>query len=369
VCLLIAGMLMVPASSRETPKIDDTIRSGIHPMTNLSYVLSSTGIKHVKNDGGHMGWKFGDLDKDGYLDIVSVGGRLPAYGEDRLWAYKGKGDGSWQEVSDAWGVTSIHYFSHGGIGLGDVNNVGNLDIAVGAHGPSNYEVFLNGGGWSWTSASEGIHEEDGYDGEFGDVNNDGYADLFVSGFWSGNLTVYINDHNGGWINPVRLATGWTSSMHGSFGDIDADGNLDAVGNGGNGNWVWFGDGNGSWIRSVWPDMPMDLYNGAPSLGDVNGDGLLDLAIPNSQSSKYGPYLYLAKPGRQWENVSGKGIPFDQSVGWVVKFADFDSDGVDELLTGAGRSPAAIWKWDNSRSVWINMNASFPASFGGGRRRG
>jgi len=342
---------------------------------NLRYVDSSSGITDIANGGGHLGFKFIDLDGDGNLDILSNGGRL---GLEQMWGFLGDGRGGWRDASSSTGVSKIVHNNHGGVGIADVDNDGDQDFAVGSHGGLGYVgVYRNDGAGQWVRATNkntsGMGGEyDAMNLEWADVNNDGLPDLIVNGFWTMNQSVYLN--TGGDLSKWTPASTGLSHAFNSFymmsdlGDIDRDGFLDTVSNIGykqrekRSDWVWFGDGKGSWTRSELPHPAGvgKIISGYVGLGDVNGDGHLDVAIPGTEEG--GPFVFFGNAGRTWQDASGNGLPKD-GKSRMLKLADFDSDGADELLRigwdGSGNTNIEIWKW--SESGWNQLNTTFPTT--------
>jgi len=83
------------------------------------------------------------------------------------------------------------------------------------------------------------------------------------------------------------------------------------------------------IPDGWPRVVGGEVNSAPSIGDIDGDGALDIAVPATNG-----FLYVLKG--DGSDLSGWPVPFETH--WIaltpsVALHDFDGDGFLELVVG------------------------------------
>lgn len=172
---------------------------------------------------------FGDLDGDGDLDMIIVGSLTTGDGTTRL--FRNLGSGVFTEIED-----------HGFVGLNiatvdmeDVDMDGDIDVLMTGMGPNGLttELYLNDGSAQFAKdQSSSLVDIIFGSCDFGDVDLDGDPDLLIAGrdgaIPSETAKVYLNDGNGNF----SLLTGstFTGAVAGAarLGDIDGDGDLDAI---------------------------------------------------------------------------------------------------------------------------------------------
>lgn len=202
--------------------------------------------------------------------------------------------------------------------VADVNRDGFADIVVHPRLAKGPRVLLGNGKGQWTDSSRGLEMERSCGGgmQLADVNRDGHLDLVVADHCAA-VFVFLGDGKGGWTSVTQgLSTEFSRSKvaldrdPGGFkgteavavGDVDGDGMLDLVvsstDNGG--LTVYLGDGTGrNWRERKNAGLPNgehsdpgDAYFGGWAfdleLRDMNGDGRLDVVA----SYYTGPRVWL-----------------------------------------------------------------------------
>jgi hypothetical protein len=193
---------------------------------------------------------------------------------------------------------------------------------------------------SWTSSDSDFSTG----AAFADVNGDGYLDLCTS-----NGNDMAQDHNGAYLNSVGMldtVASWRSTDTGYFGhcyagDVNNDGLPDLavayLGNYGNGDHharVYVNEGAGLGTAPAW--TARDRHSSFDCcLGDLDLDGDLDLAV--AAGDAYSPVEY--DRARVYRNNAGvfDTLPFwtasDSNPSDAVRFADVDDDGDLDLFVG------------------------------------
>jgi Developmentally Regulated MAPK Interacting Protein./FG-GAP repeat. len=166
-----------------------------------------------------------------------------------------------------------------GLVVADFNRDGVLDLAVANSGASTVSVLMGTGAGSFAPQATYSVGSSPLALVAGDLNNDGAADLLVGNFSSNTVSVLLNDNAGHFSPGGNYGTG--NGPNGlALGDVDNDGRLDLVVT----DWyddalsVLKGNGNGSFA----PARQVYLYYGAWPNGarliDLDGDGHLDLVV-------------------------------------------------------------------------------------------
>ncbi|MCG3127528.1 MAG: hypothetical protein CHACPFDD_02390 [Phycisphaerae bacterium] len=320
-----------------TPQNDGTPQPPAAPPPPVAYALSTRGLPIEGN------WKcdpvFVDINKDGAMDLVATL-RLGSNGP-HVWF--GDGAGGWK--SAATGLDIGQQVCGGGVAVGDVNNDGHLDIAVGDHCNGIF-VFLGDGTGQWTRVTDGLHPDLGgrKPGEvsvgseciaLGDLNADGALDIAAGSIDEGGLYVFLGNGSGReWAELPRgqlPASGWVHRV--AIADINGDHAMDIAATMHNGPRVFLGDAAGNFRPASigLPPEPMiqGLYTGL-ALGDLNEDGRVDLATANWVD---GPEVYLQQADGSWLKA---GKVFAEMTGGAVGVAmgDLDRDGhLDLVVSG------------------------------------
>lgn len=322
------------------------------------FALSASGLAEIGM------WKctpvLADINRDGHLDILAIN-RLA----DGVHVWLGDGRGNWRDSS--LGLANKRGACGGGIAYGDTNKDGLLDLAVADHCSGVY-VYLQQPDGSWQVVAEGLYppldknivpegDDDvrvffigAEDIAMGDINEDGCLDIVAPASDKGGFGVYhgdctgknwkhvtgtglpnldnpepMDEDNAGWANRVILA------------DINRDGHLDVLASYYKGPRVWLGDGKGNflWASVGLPDPQIGgLYRGL-DYGDINGDGLLDLAAANDIN---GPEGYLQQPDGTWRSL-GDLMPSMRNGALGIALGDFTNSGKLDIIV-AGRQEKA-----------------------------
>ncbi|MBC8366222.1 T9SS type A sorting domain-containing protein [bacterium] len=321
----------------------------------VTLVQRSTGLSSIDWEEGHTELELGDVNADGHLDLLSVGDHgNPNVNstEHGVICYLGDGLGNWT-------AQQFGNFGYGGLGLGDLNLDGHMDLAFGIHhdwastglGSKLMGVGLgNGSGAMWTPWDTGMPsagEEWGmFATDLADFNGDGLLDVVSQSFGGSNgIQIYRNLGDGNWEHAGSFAGGSVNYTL-ETGDFNADGYLDFVGTRSTGS-VYLGDGNFGFSLNQ-TGITSGIYS--VDVGDFDHDGRDDLLIDHGGAGVKA--WRLSQTTETWEEFS-TGLPSYNAE--QVQFGDLNGDGYLDVVAYA--EPTGSCYINNGASAW-NLDASW-----------
>ena len=216
----------------------------------------------------------GDLDGDGDLDLV--GGTYTLQNV----VYMGDGDGSFDTTSHNFGTGTDNTRA---LALGDADGDGDLDLFVGNNAAQNVVYLGDGDGtFDTTSNNFGPGTQATVDLILGDVDGDGDGDLdlLVGNVATQQNVLHLGDGDGTFdTTSINFGTGSDGTYAVRLGDMDGDGDLDLfAGNYSGQDVVYLGDGDGTFDTTSRNLGTGSEQTSTGSLGDLDGDGDLDIVV-------------------------------------------------------------------------------------------
>ncbi len=341
-----------------------------------NYVFENEAGTLQLNPGSGLGWQnsqadnassvdWGDWDGDGDLDLAIgdyyVGSQVYENEGGTLQLDPDNGLG-WQSDAAEFTVWTLD------VEWGDWDGDGDLDLALANDLRNGAWVYENTGddleldpnnGKGWQTAEALLS----YGLAWGDVDNDGDLDLAVSNDQGGNL-VYLNDGGGLRFEPDagfgQIVDGGSNIFDVDLGDWDGDGDLDLAmaQRGGpnivqenvNGTFIYSSTGNLGWQSS-------EISNTASiAWGDWDNDGDLDLAAGNGDAdigNNAANIIYENEGGTlQLDPANGLGWQSTEMRNTLsVAWGDWDNDGDLDLAVGNRNQADQIYENTGSTLVF------------------
>ncbi|MFN4132947.1 MAG: FG-GAP-like repeat-containing protein, partial [Candidatus Hadarchaeales archaeon] len=305
------------------------------------------GLPKLQNSAPTLG----DVDGDGAIDIIMgwEGGDFKGYswtgnewiGNSNL--IKGLRDvGSWSAPA-----------------LADITGDNHLELIAGSYAGYFYGFSWAGENWIENStlvsglrritglfSHPSIADVDG-DGRADLISGEQYADSFHGFTWTGN----------GWIENENVKRGMSGGPWScpAMADVDNDGRVDII-NGNKygllGGKTWGGE---NWIdnENVVAGIFTLVEQSAPTLGDIDGDGRLELLSGDRPTGVHG-YSWT---GERWVENSAlvKGLPVITTLPTPALF-DLWNDGSLELLVGNHQGILRGFSWSRENENWVENSA-------------
>jgi VCBS repeat protein len=277
-----------------------------------------------------------DLNGDGALDVAVASERS---GTATAYLNDGKG-----HFSPAPGSPVTAGPNPNDIALADFNKDGRPDLAFANHETQGLTVLLGDGRGGFAPASFSplrvAVKPHSHGIAAGDFNGDGFVDL-VTDSWAENRLQIL-------FNPGGAQSVWTRSIYFEVGkhpyqrirvaDLNRDDRADIVSPNLEGDNVTILLGNGH--SGFWQPAGSPFASGdspfAVAVGDVNADGIPDLAVVNSPSStsdrsgRDGLTLLLGDRTGTFRPVEGSPFPVDRFPNQAA-VGDLDGDGVGDVV--------------------------------------
>jgi hypothetical protein len=352
----------------------------------------SIGDDQADADYGQSVATAGDVDGDGFSDVIVSASLFDSAGLDNGKAYLYLGGSSGVQNTPDWtssGDDNQDNANYGAVlaSAGDVNGDGYSDVIVGAYLQSTTftyagKAFVYHGGpgglsltADWTSSGDDDQDGAGFGfgvASAGDVNGDGYSDVIVGACVYDTAThpdygkVYVFHGGPGGLS---LTADWTSSgddnqdgvqygmILSTAGDVNGDGYADVIvgayitdtTNIGAGKaFVYQGSSSGLLDTPLWTSSGDDVAGAdygryVSTAGDVNGDGYADIIVgargqdtPTTGAGK--AFVYEGGPAGpsttpDWTSSGDDqdGAAFGQTVSTA---GDVNGDGFSDILVGA-----------------------------------
>ncbi|MCK5111947.1 MAG: VCBS repeat-containing protein [Thermoplasmatales archaeon] len=332
---------------------NDDKNSSINLNRGVTFVSKSSGLGVPAKEGGKTELELADINNDGHLDLICVGDHGSPYinsDQHGIMVWLGDGGGTWS-------VNQVGNFGYGGIEAGDLNLDGYLDVVWGIHHdysstPGFGDTLIgaalgeDGTGSNWipwaTGLGTGGEDYGMFATDLADFDCNGLLDIISLSFGCCNgYHQYENHGDGTWSHTWALSGG-NARNNLETCDFNADGYPDFAGLREN-TYVFLGDGSFGFTMNQ-NGLPAGYYHGI-DCGDVNNDGCDDLVFGYGSS---GVRCYkFDKQNDEWVSASS-GLP--TSGTYEVQFGDIDGDGFLDIL--AYSAPTGYAYLGDGNGNWV-----------------
>ncbi|OUS07337.1 hypothetical protein A9Q81_01270 [Gammaproteobacteria bacterium 42_54_T18] len=299
-----------------------TTGSQVYSTSFQAVPVEYAGTGQSLGGGDSKGVALGDLDGDGDLDMAVVN---DFSGGNKI--YLNDGASTFSEPLQSIGTDNSE-----AVALGDMDGDGDLDMVVANDNFYKSKIYLNDGSAIFTGSGQEIETSSSVDVVLGDLDGDGDLDVIFVKHFGGN-DIYMNDGSGVLGDAVQSIGDDKEGDTIALGDVDGDGDLDMIV--GNVNFsstdetrLYLNDGNGVFSTS---SVSLGLnVNSHIELGDLDGDGDLDMIIANLSR-------YVSSPNRVYIN-DGSGVfsileqSLDDFESTSLALGDVDLDGDLDCIT-------------------------------------
>ncbi|MDD5033005.1 MAG: FG-GAP-like repeat-containing protein, partial [Candidatus Pacebacteria bacterium] len=348
---------------------------------NTSTTSNYTFSGGANND--YLGWSVssaGDVNGDGYNDVIVGAPYVNGAGTDRGQAYIYYGGSSMNNTADVTftGGADNDQLGYSVSSAGDVNGDGYDDVIVGAlnvngAGTERGQAYIYYGGSSMNNTADVnfLSVEDyahlgNSVSSAGDVNGDGYTDVIVGandaaggGWANGQAYLYFGGPSMDNTADVTFSGGTDfadlGSSVSSAGDVNGDGYTDVIvgASGDNSNtgkaYIYYGGpamDNTADVTFTGGGENYQLGISVSSAGDVNGDGYTDVIVGASDATAGGTsrgQAYIYYGGSSMDNTAdvtfSGGVDFDYLGTKVSSTSDVNGDGYSDVIVGAYQAEA------------------------------
>lgn len=256
-----------------------------------------------------------DFNADGKADLA-----VPIDSANTVNVLLGRGDGTFAAPT-SYAVGKLPH----SVAAGDFNGDGRVDMVVGNQDSPFVSVLLNSGAGAFSPAQSFAAGAGSFFVRVGELNSDGKIDIVVAGF--GTTVLTLRGNGDGTFQPATTTAIGRSAANVVIGDFNGDSKSDlAVADGNSLVSILLGRGDGNFVDTFTYSSGGFNTRGL-AIGDLNNDGRLDLVASNINSDNVGVLI-----------GSGDGTfaaqrHYKLSYAYSISVADFDKDGVADLLAG------------------------------------
>ncbi|MEZ5070867.1 MAG: CRTAC1 family protein [Bacteroidales bacterium] len=349
------------------------------------YNFGDTSYVNIMESSG-SGITVFDYDEDGFMDVYLMNGTWLegiSDADGKVFAntpnelYRNRGDGTFEEVGSKAGVDDRHWSM--AAGAVDYDADGDEDLFLLNYGPNVFYRNNGDGTFADITAQTGLQGPDSLNGypkwsvavSYWDVNRDGLLDAFVGNFlafdpdyvtpatpdlmphpseYAGQASLlYEQQPDGSFLENTRARGLYfpdSKCMGLAVWDEDLDGDLDLFqGNDHQANFLFRNDGGHFTDVALEAGVAVNSHGQTTgsmhgAVGDVDGDGHLDLLVPDL---RYGA-MYRNLGNGTYEDIterSGIADFFNGKGQWTTAFLDFDLDGDLDIFAANGTAEELI----------------------------
>ena len=252
--------------------------------------------------------------------------------------------------------------------LGDLDGDGDLDFVtanVGTSTTHNYTVSIrfNDGTGNFQPGYEAFAGDEPAGLALGDVDGDGAIDLVVANYY-GNSVGILHNNGRGYLTLMATLPNVGYPLSLALGDVDGDGDLDVV----TANYflnstvsVYLNDGAGTFTLSAGTQaLPVGPGPRSLALGDLDGDGDLDIAVANDGLTGNNVLtlnrtvsICLNDGVGRFTIPAGFGTVQTQNTPKAIALGDVDGDGDLDFVTANYGNNVNIYNIGTTASVRLN----------------
>lgn len=365
-----------------SPPTEDTIVFVRVDDSGLGRAYSTDEKKDEKTPFLSGGLAAADVDKNGFVDLIVVGGNSQPH------HFYSNEAGVFVEKGAELGIDLVNWGS--GPAFGDIDGDGDLDLFIGAVEDDPIYLFENRGGEFvdiTVAAGLILTADNTISGTFYDYDRDGFLDLFLThwevGRYSGQDTETVWRNNGDLTftsssietgiaaNLVEGSVDWSFTPN--FSDIDGDGDGDLLMASDYGeSQVYRNNDDGTFTRITDREVIVDQNGMGAAIGDYDNDGDMDWFITSIHNldltgeeddiirTLFGNRLYRNEGNGIFSDISnGSGIA-NGGWGWAACAADFDNDGLLDIFHVNGWMDSGLGDFTSDRVKFYHAvgNAEF-----------